>query len=124
MQNDSEFTSQHPQQHLPQPTLYEKLAKPRTISPGDPRGYKEKEIERGLPKLQQYAGLMDVVERFHEIMAPIIEEKKRNSKSYYQDSSKNIRTKTVCFHLSTLQLQHKTNTQTQVPKFLRRTMEL
>ncbi|KAA6361069.1 MAG: hypothetical protein EZS28_043404 [Streblomastix strix] len=72
--------SPHPQQHLPQPPLEETLALLRTVSPGDPRGYKEKEPEPKQPKLQQYAELMDVVERFHEIMKPIIEEEKKKPK--------------------------------------------
>ncbi|KAA6360755.1 MAG: hypothetical protein EZS28_043718, partial [Streblomastix strix] len=46
----------------------------------DPRGHKEKETERKLPNLQQYAGLMDVVELFHEIMKPIIEKEKKKPK--------------------------------------------
>ncbi|KAA6365065.1 MAG: hypothetical protein EZS28_039408 [Streblomastix strix] len=40
----------------------------------------EKEPEPKQPKLQQYAGLMDVIEWFHEIMKPIIEEKKKQPK--------------------------------------------
>ncbi|KAA6359668.1 MAG: hypothetical protein EZS28_044806 [Streblomastix strix] len=72
--------SPHSQQHSPSPSLEETLAILRTISPGDPRGYKEREPEPKQPKLQQYAGLMDVVERFHEIMKPIIEEEKKKSK--------------------------------------------
>ncbi|KAA6312732.1 MAG: hypothetical protein EZS28_055874, partial [Streblomastix strix] len=35
------------------------------------------EPEPKQPKLQQYAGLMGVIERFHEIMKPIIEEEKK-----------------------------------------------
>ncbi|KAA6358227.1 MAG: hypothetical protein EZS28_046246 [Streblomastix strix] len=46
----------------------------------DPRGYKEKELERKKPKLQQYTELIDVVERFHEIMKLIIEEEKKKPK--------------------------------------------
>ncbi|KAA6365647.1 MAG: hypothetical protein EZS28_038827 [Streblomastix strix] len=72
--------SLHPQQHSPSHTLEVTQAILRTISPGDPRRYKEKEPERKQPKLQQYAGLMDVVERFHEIMKPIIEEEKKKPK--------------------------------------------
>ncbi|KAA6364639.1 MAG: hypothetical protein EZS28_039833 [Streblomastix strix] len=68
------------QQHSPSPRLKETLAILRTISPGDLRGYKEKEPERKQPKLQHYAGLMDVVERFHEIMKPIIEKEKKKPK--------------------------------------------
>ncbi|KAA6371515.1 MAG: hypothetical protein EZS28_032959 [Streblomastix strix] len=74
------YLSLHPQQHSPSPSLEETLAILRTISPGDPRGYKEREPERKQPKLQQYAGLMDVVERFHEIMKPIIEEDRKKPK--------------------------------------------
>ncbi|KAA6365346.1 MAG: hypothetical protein EZS28_039127, partial [Streblomastix strix] len=70
-------SSPHPQQYSSQPPLEETLAILRTISPGDPRGYKEKELEPKQQKLQQYAGLMDVIERFHEIMKPIIEEEKK-----------------------------------------------
>ncbi|KAA6393995.1 MAG: hypothetical protein EZS28_010474 [Streblomastix strix] len=40
----------------------------------------EIDTERKQPKLQQYAGRMDVVERFHEIMKPIIEQKMKNPK--------------------------------------------
>ncbi|KAA6403177.1 MAG: hypothetical protein EZS28_001303 [Streblomastix strix] len=58
----------------------ETLAILRTISPRDPRGYKEREPERKYPKLQQYAGLMDVVKSFHEIMKPMIEEEKKKPK--------------------------------------------
>ncbi|KAA6376530.1 MAG: hypothetical protein EZS28_027945 [Streblomastix strix] len=72
--------SLHPQQHSPSPSLEETLAILRKISPEDPRGYKERESERKEPKLQQYAGLMDVVERLHEIMKPIIEEEKKKPK--------------------------------------------
>ncbi|KAA6358155.1 MAG: hypothetical protein EZS28_046318 [Streblomastix strix] len=70
-------SSPHPQQHSLSPSLEETLAILRTISPGDPRGYKEKEPEPKQPKLQQYAELMDAVERLHEIMNPIIEEEKK-----------------------------------------------
>ncbi|KAA6362619.1 MAG: hypothetical protein EZS28_041854 [Streblomastix strix] len=46
----------------------------------EPIGYKEKESERKQPKLQQKAGLMDLIERFNEIMKPIIEEQKKKLK--------------------------------------------
>ncbi|KAA6393839.1 MAG: hypothetical protein EZS28_010629 [Streblomastix strix] len=70
-------SSPQSQQHSQSPSLEETLSVLRTISPGDPRGYKEKEPEPKQPKLQQYAGLMDVIERFHEIMKPIIEKEKK-----------------------------------------------
>ncbi|KAA6369403.1 MAG: hypothetical protein EZS28_035069, partial [Streblomastix strix] len=73
--------STHPHQLSQSPTLEKTLAILRTISPGDPREYKEKEPERKYPKLQQYAGLMDVVERFHEIMKSIIDEEKKKPKT-------------------------------------------
>ncbi|KAA6366808.1 MAG: hypothetical protein EZS28_037665 [Streblomastix strix] len=38
---------------------------------------KKKESQPKQPKLQQYAGLMGVIERFHEVMKPIIEEEKK-----------------------------------------------
>ncbi|KAA6402963.1 MAG: hypothetical protein EZS28_001505 [Streblomastix strix] len=47
----------------------------------NPRGYKEKEPEPKQPKLQQYAGLMEVIERFHEIKKPINEEEKKKLKT-------------------------------------------
>ncbi|KAA6364415.1 MAG: hypothetical protein EZS28_040057 [Streblomastix strix] len=72
--------SPHLQQHSPSSSFEEILAILRTISSGHPRGYKEKLTERKQQKLQQYAGLMDVVERFHEIMKPIIEEEKKKLK--------------------------------------------
>ncbi|KAA6394069.1 MAG: hypothetical protein EZS28_010402 [Streblomastix strix] len=65
------------QQHSPSPTLEESLAIIRTNSPGDPRGYKEKDPDPKQPKLQQYAGRMGVIERFYEIMKQLIEEKKK-----------------------------------------------
>ncbi|KAA6368070.1 MAG: hypothetical protein EZS28_036404, partial [Streblomastix strix] len=67
----------HPQQHLPSPLLEETLQILRTISPRDPRGYKEKEPEPKQPKLQQYAGLMGVIEKLYKIMKLIIEEEKK-----------------------------------------------
>ncbi|KAA6394082.1 MAG: hypothetical protein EZS28_010391 [Streblomastix strix] len=70
-------SSSHSQQHSPSPSLEETLAILRAISPGDPRGYKEKEPESKQLKLQQYIGLMDVIERIHGIMKPIIEEEKK-----------------------------------------------
>ncbi|KAA6370597.1 MAG: hypothetical protein EZS28_033876 [Streblomastix strix] len=73
-------SSPHPQQHSASPSLEETLALLRTISPGDPRGDKVREPEPKDPKLHQYAGLMDVIERFHEIMKPIIEEEKKKPK--------------------------------------------
>ncbi|KAA6364959.1 MAG: hypothetical protein EZS28_039515, partial [Streblomastix strix] len=76
-----EHSSLHPQQYSSQPPLEETLAIIRTISPGDPRGYKEREPEPKQPKQQQYTGLMDVIERFHEIMKPIIEEEKKKPKA-------------------------------------------
>ncbi|KAA6388425.1 MAG: hypothetical protein EZS28_016048 [Streblomastix strix] len=59
----------------------------------DPRGHEEKESERKLPKQQQYSRLMDVVEKFHEIMKPIIEEEKKKPKimlprQYYEYPNK------------------------------------
>ncbi|KAA6393982.1 MAG: hypothetical protein EZS28_010496 [Streblomastix strix] len=69
--------SPYPQQYSPSPTLEETLAILRTISPRDPRGHKEREPEPKQPKLQQYAGLMEIIERFHEIMMPIIEKEKK-----------------------------------------------
>ncbi|KAA6355675.1 MAG: hypothetical protein EZS28_048797, partial [Streblomastix strix] len=69
--------SQHYQQHSPSPSLEETQALINAIPLGDPREYKEKEPEPKQPKLQQYAGLMEVIGRFHEIMKPIIEEEKK-----------------------------------------------
>ncbi|KAA6398751.1 MAG: hypothetical protein EZS28_005724 [Streblomastix strix] len=74
------FNSSPLQQHVPSPTLDETLDILRTISIGDLRRHKEKEHEWKLSKLQQYAGLMDVVERIHEIMKHIIEEKKKKKR--------------------------------------------
>ncbi|KAA6355040.1 MAG: hypothetical protein EZS28_049433, partial [Streblomastix strix] len=74
-------SSPHPQQHSSQPPLEETLAILRTISPGDPRGYKEREPEPQQQKLQQYAGLMEQIERFHEIMKPTIDEEKKKPDS-------------------------------------------
>ncbi|KAA6394872.1 MAG: hypothetical protein EZS28_009596 [Streblomastix strix] len=71
--------SQHSQQHSPSPSLEETQALLRAVSPGDPRGYKVREPEPEKLQLQQYAGLMDVIERFHEIMKPIIEEEKQKT---------------------------------------------
>ncbi|KAA6369380.1 MAG: hypothetical protein EZS28_035092, partial [Streblomastix strix] len=73
------LSSPHPQQHSVSPSLEETLAILRTISPGNPREYKEKEPEPKQPKLQQYAGLLGVIERVHEIMKPIIEEEKEET---------------------------------------------
>ncbi|KAA6377352.1 MAG: hypothetical protein EZS28_027117, partial [Streblomastix strix] len=72
--------SPHPQQHSSQPLLQETLAILRTISPGDPRGYKEREPETKKQKLQQYKGLMEVIESFHDTMKLKIEEEKLNLK--------------------------------------------
>ncbi|KAA6382953.1 MAG: hypothetical protein EZS28_021524, partial [Streblomastix strix] len=72
--------SSHLQQHSPKPTLEETIAILRTIFPGDPRGRKEREPKRKWPKLQQYVGLMNVVEKFHEIMKPLNEEEKKKLK--------------------------------------------
>ncbi|KAA6392307.1 MAG: hypothetical protein EZS28_012167 [Streblomastix strix] len=72
--------SPHLQQYSPSPSLEETLAIIRTIFPVDPRRYKEREPERKQPNLQQFAGLMEVIERFHEIMKPIIEEEKKKPK--------------------------------------------
>ncbi|KAA6373210.1 MAG: hypothetical protein EZS28_031261, partial [Streblomastix strix] len=70
-------SSPHSQQHSPSPSLEETLTLLKAVPLGDPRGYKEREPEPEKPKLQQYAGLMEVIERFHEIMKPIIEEEKK-----------------------------------------------
>ncbi|KAA6359257.1 MAG: hypothetical protein EZS28_045216, partial [Streblomastix strix] len=70
-------SSPHPRQYSSSPSIEETLVILRTISPGDPRGYKEREPEPKQQKLQQYTGLMEVIERFHEIMKPIIEEAKK-----------------------------------------------
>ncbi|KAA6372225.1 MAG: hypothetical protein EZS28_032245, partial [Streblomastix strix] len=74
-------SSSHPQKYSSLPPLVETLAILRTISPGDPRGYKEREPELKYQKLHLYAGLMDVIERFHEIMKSIIEEEKKKPKT-------------------------------------------
>ncbi|KAA6375616.1 MAG: hypothetical protein EZS28_028855, partial [Streblomastix strix] len=74
-------SSPHPQQHSASPSLEETLTLLRAVSPGDPRGYKEREPEAKQQKLQQYAGLMEVIEKFHEIMKPIIEEEKKKPKA-------------------------------------------
>ncbi|KAA6360505.1 MAG: hypothetical protein EZS28_043968, partial [Streblomastix strix] len=74
-------SSPHPQQQSPSPPLEVTLALLRSISSGDPRGHKEKEPESKQQKLQQYTGLMDVIERLHEIMKPIIEEEKQKPKA-------------------------------------------
>ncbi|KAA6358078.1 MAG: hypothetical protein EZS28_046394, partial [Streblomastix strix] len=71
------LSSPHPQQHSASPSLEETLAILRTIPPRNPREYKEMEPEPKQSKLQQYAWLMGVIERFHEIMKPIIEEEKK-----------------------------------------------
>ncbi|KAA6354773.1 MAG: hypothetical protein EZS28_049700, partial [Streblomastix strix] len=70
-------SSPHPQQNSTSPSLEEILTLLRTVSPGDPKGYKVREPEPKEHKLQQYAGLMEVIERFQEIMKPIIEEEKK-----------------------------------------------
>ncbi|KAA6366943.1 MAG: hypothetical protein EZS28_037530 [Streblomastix strix] len=75
------LSSPHPQQHSPSPPLEETLIILRTISTRDVRGYKEKESEPKQPKLQQYAGLMDLIERFHEILKQIVEEEKKKPKA-------------------------------------------
>ncbi|KAA6374798.1 MAG: hypothetical protein EZS28_029674, partial [Streblomastix strix] len=62
------------------PRQKETLAILRTISHGYPRGHKQKQIERKLPKLHQIAGLMDVIQRYHILMKPIIEEEKKKPK--------------------------------------------
>ncbi|KAA6353357.1 MAG: hypothetical protein EZS28_051116, partial [Streblomastix strix] len=69
------------------------LAILRIISPGDPRGYKEKEPEPKQPKLQQYTGLMDVIEKFHEIMKPIVEEEKEKPKAMFHGQYKHYSNK-------------------------------
>ncbi|KAA6398780.1 MAG: hypothetical protein EZS28_005692 [Streblomastix strix] len=77
-QHNTSHKSISPRTQLsPSQILKETLTILRTISPGGLRGHKEKDPERKQPKLQQYAGQMDVVERFHEIMKPIIEEEKK-----------------------------------------------
>ncbi|KAA6374485.1 MAG: hypothetical protein EZS28_029991, partial [Streblomastix strix] len=58
-------SSPHPQQHSASPSLEETLTLLRAVSPGDPKGYKEREPEPKEQKLQQYAGLIEVIERFH-----------------------------------------------------------
>ncbi|KAA6368124.1 MAG: hypothetical protein EZS28_036348, partial [Streblomastix strix] len=40
----------------------------------------ESEPEQKYPKLQQYAGLLEAVEKFHEVMRPIVEEEKKKPK--------------------------------------------
>ncbi|KAA6401162.1 MAG: hypothetical protein EZS28_003303, partial [Streblomastix strix] len=55
-------SSPHPQQQSSSPSLEESLAILRTNPPGDPRGYKEMEPEPKKQKLQQYAGLLEVIE--------------------------------------------------------------
>ncbi|KAA6355389.1 MAG: hypothetical protein EZS28_049084, partial [Streblomastix strix] len=74
-------SSPHSQQYLPSPSLEETITILRAISPGDPRGYHKKEQKSKQPKLQHYAGLMDVIEMFHKIMKPIIEEEKKKSQA-------------------------------------------
>ncbi|KAA6382602.1 MAG: hypothetical protein EZS28_021870 [Streblomastix strix] len=69
------YISPRLQQYSPSPSLEEKGAIFNLIFPGDPRGHKEREPERKQTKPQQYAGLMEVVEKFHEIKKLIIEEK-------------------------------------------------
>ncbi|KAA6398278.1 MAG: hypothetical protein EZS28_006198 [Streblomastix strix] len=71
------LSSPHSQQHSSSPSLEETLTLLRAVPLGNPRGYKEREPEPEKLKLQQYAGLMEVIERFHEIMKPIIEEGKK-----------------------------------------------
>ncbi|KAA6385758.1 MAG: hypothetical protein EZS28_018711 [Streblomastix strix] len=71
------FIQPRPQQHSPSPTLGETLTILIIISPGDPRGNKEKELDRKQQKLQQQPALMDIVEKFHEIMKPIVEKEKK-----------------------------------------------
>ncbi|KAA6374774.1 MAG: hypothetical protein EZS28_029696 [Streblomastix strix] len=74
-------SSPHLQQHSPSPSLEETLAILRTIYPGVPRVYKERNPEPKEPKLQQYAGLMDVTDKFHEIIKPIVEEERKKLKA-------------------------------------------
>ncbi|KAA6380687.1 MAG: hypothetical protein EZS28_023788 [Streblomastix strix] len=81
-------TSPHPQQHSASPSLEETLAILRAVSPGDPRNYKVREPEPKEQKLQQYAGLMEVIERFHEIMKSIIEEEKKKPETMLPGQSK------------------------------------
>ncbi|KAA6395064.1 MAG: hypothetical protein EZS28_009410 [Streblomastix strix] len=52
----------------------------KPISHEDPRGHRGKKLERQQLKPQQYARLMDIVERFQEIMKLIIEEEKKKPK--------------------------------------------
>ncbi|KAA6382724.1 MAG: hypothetical protein EZS28_021749 [Streblomastix strix] len=72
--------SLYSQQHSPSITLEEQLAVLRNISLRDSQEHKEKEPDQKEPSLQQYAGLMDVVERLHEIMELQVENEKKKSK--------------------------------------------
>ncbi|KAA6360682.1 MAG: hypothetical protein EZS28_043790, partial [Streblomastix strix] len=78
------LSSPHQQQHSASPSLEDTLAILNSIPPGNPREYKEREPEPKQPKLQQYAGLMEVIGKFHEIMKPIIEEEKKKRKNTRQ----------------------------------------
>ncbi|KAA6403420.1 MAG: hypothetical protein EZS28_001048 [Streblomastix strix] len=118
--------SRRPQQHSPSLILEETLAILRTISSKVPRGHKEKEPERKQPKLQQYAELIDVIERFHEILKPIIEEEKKKPKiilpTQYKEYSNKDRL--AFFFNPPKKLSPNTNPQTQRPISLGRIMKL
>ncbi|KAA6397258.1 MAG: hypothetical protein EZS28_007212 [Streblomastix strix] len=113
------FSPPHPQQHSPSPPLEETLAILRTISPGDLRGYKEMEFEPKQQKLQQYAGLMDVIEKFHEIMKLIIEKEKKKTQCHVTRIVQIIsEQRRFRFHLSIQEQSPNTSTKTQGPEFL------
>ncbi|KAA6393735.1 MAG: hypothetical protein EZS28_010738 [Streblomastix strix] len=74
----------------------------------------KKEPESKQLKLQQQAGLMDVVERLHEIMKPIIEEKKEETQNHVNRIEQRIsEQRWPSFLLSIQELSPNTNTQTQ-----------
>ncbi|KAA6386097.1 MAG: hypothetical protein EZS28_018378 [Streblomastix strix] len=85
--------SPRPQQQSP--TLEETEAIRRTISSGDPQGYKRRESESKQAKLQQQTGLIEEVEKFHEIMKPTIEEEMKMSKVMLPEQYKDCRIKMV-----------------------------
>ncbi|KAA6311916.1 MAG: hypothetical protein EZS28_056026, partial [Streblomastix strix] len=61
LHNTPHKPSQHSQQHSRSLSLEETQALLSAVPLGDPRGYKEKEPKPEKPKLQQYAGLMEVI---------------------------------------------------------------
>ncbi|KAA6366231.1 MAG: hypothetical protein EZS28_038243 [Streblomastix strix] len=125
----SHINSQTPAKHKgasppPQsdsPTVEETKYLFRIISPEESQGEKIREPESKKTQKQQYAGIIEVMDKFHKLMEPVIQQEKTKPKEFLPGQYKEQPNKDGSpFFLPTQKLLPDSYTMTQRPKSILR----